>query len=92
MIMRPRYVVTLEFKRLPSDPAGIRRLRGVLKRLLRSFGARCLDCRPAPRCVDLRMAAPEVAPPESESDCFAAASSAASNPQRNRTPILKGTK
>lgn len=36
-----RFVVTLEFESIPTDLAGI-------KRLLRSFGARCLACRPAP--------------------------------------------
>jgi hypothetical protein len=41
-----RYTLTLEFASLPTDPGGIRALRRCLKRLLRSYGARCVDCRP----------------------------------------------
>lgn len=31
-----------------DDPEGARALRLLLKRLLRSFGFRCIECRPAP--------------------------------------------
>ena len=48
MSNRPRYLLTLEATRTPDDLDGVRRLRGLLKRLLRSHGFRCIECRPAP--------------------------------------------
>ena len=48
MSNRPRYLLTLEATRTPDDLDGVRALRRLLKRLLRSFGFRCIQCRPAP--------------------------------------------
>jgi hypothetical protein len=41
------YQITLEAKPQPDDPDGVRRLRMGLKRLLRSFGLRCVRVEPA---------------------------------------------
>ncbi len=38
-----RYVVTIEPIRDPNDPAGIRRLRRLLKAMLRGYGIRCVS-------------------------------------------------
>lgn len=43
----PKFTVTLEAPRWPTDAAGIRRLRAMLKRLGRGYGLRCVDMRPA---------------------------------------------
>lgn len=38
-----RYVVTIEPTADPTDPAGIRRLRRLLKAMLRAYGIRCVS-------------------------------------------------
>ena len=42
----PEYTIRLRCQHDPTDPDGIRRLRAALKRLLRGYGLRCLECRP----------------------------------------------
>lgn len=44
---RPRFKVVLEASHDPTDADGSRRLRGALKRLLRSFGLKCIRVEPA---------------------------------------------
>lgn len=46
MIGRPEFVLRLAAKPDVSDQDGTRRLRGALKRLLRGYGLRCVECRP----------------------------------------------
>jgi hypothetical protein len=47
--MQPTYIITVRPEQQPDDPDGIRRLRELLKRLLRSFGMRCLSIKPEPQ-------------------------------------------
>lgn len=39
---KPRYQLLIEVQHQANDPDGVRRLRMALKRLLRSFGMRCV--------------------------------------------------
>lgn len=45
---KPRYQLLIEVQHQADDPDGTRRLRLVLKRLLRSFGLRCVTVTPVP--------------------------------------------
>lgn len=44
----PRFQILIEAQPQADDPDGNRRLRMALKRLLRSFGLRCVSVTPAP--------------------------------------------
>lgn len=44
----PRFQIIIEAPHNATDAAGVRRLRGLLKRLGRSCGLRCVDLRPVP--------------------------------------------
>jgi hypothetical protein len=41
--MQPTYTIIVQPAQQPDDPDGIHRLRELLKRLLRSFGFRCVS-------------------------------------------------
>ena len=43
---KPRYQLLLEVQHQADDPDGTRRLRMLLKRMLRSFGLRCITATP----------------------------------------------
>jgi hypothetical protein len=47
MIGRPEYIVKLRCPVDPSDQDGVRRLRNSLKAMLRRYGWRCVEVRPA---------------------------------------------
>jgi hypothetical protein len=48
----PRFELVLEAAHDPTDGDGSRRLRGALKRLLRSFGLRCIRVEPVTKPVN----------------------------------------
>lgn len=52
---RPRFELLLEAAHDPTDGDGSRRLRGALKRLLRSFGLRCIRVEPVTKPVNTAM-------------------------------------
>ncbi len=59
---KPRYQLLIEVQHQADDPDGVRRLRMALKRLLRSFGLRCVSVVPEPSVaiVDQEDAAAEL--------------------------------
>jgi hypothetical protein len=52
---KPRFNLTLEATAAPDRATAVRRLRAALKRMLRSYGLRCVHVEPA----DLRTPNPE---------------------------------
>lgn len=52
------YTLTVEAKRQSDDPDGTRRLRHLLKRMLRSYGLRCISMAPSADGDVIRPASP----------------------------------